>query len=167
MDRPPMRPIYIVLLDATPLSLKSGFLDVVVRALSEAISREELPGWELALFALVTFHSSLHFYNLRPTLHSPHIYVLSDLSDLFLPALKDDLLVPLEESKALILSLLASLPTSLAASSPLSPDPPCCVVAAIKAAQMLIGHNGGRLFLFQASRQLSVEEIDLAGQRRI
>lgn len=40
-----MRPIYVFILDTSPQAIRSGFLDVVIRAVSDSIRNEELPGW--------------------------------------------------------------------------------------------------------------------------
>ena len=58
---------------------------------------------------IVTYDSCIHFYNMRPTLSSPHMIVVPDISDVFLP-LPEDLLVNLSESRVLVEMLLDSLP---------------------------------------------------------
>lgn len=40
-----MRPIYVFVIDTSPHSIRSGFFDVVIRAISDSIKNEQLPGW--------------------------------------------------------------------------------------------------------------------------
>lgn len=40
-----MRPIYVFVLDTSPHAIRSGFLEVAIRAISDSIRNEELPGW--------------------------------------------------------------------------------------------------------------------------
>ena len=57
----------------------------------------------------ITFDSHIHFYNLNSKLASPHMLVVSDITDVILP-LPEDILVNLADSRAVVESLLDSLP---------------------------------------------------------
>jgi hypothetical protein len=58
----------------------------------------------------ITFDTSIHFYNLKSTLKSPHMLVLSDITDVIMPS-PEDLLVNLQDSRVVVDSLLDSLST--------------------------------------------------------
>lgn len=58
----------------------------------------------------ITFDTHIHFYNLNAKLASPHMMVVSDITDIILP-LPEDLLVNLADSRAVVEALLDSLPT--------------------------------------------------------
>lgn len=73
-------------------------------------SLERLPNDEnRTRVAIITVDSSLHFYNLHPSLNQPQMLVVSDLDDVYLPS-PSDLLVNLTESIEIIKILLEKLP---------------------------------------------------------
>jgi protein transport protein SEC24 len=94
----------------------------------------------------ITFDTSIHFYNLKSTLAAPQMLVISDVTDVILP-LPEDLLVNLQESRAVVNSLLDSLPTTFARSTAVN----TCTGPALLAARRVIQHVGGKLLLFQSS----------------
>lgn len=65
---------------------------------------------------LLCLCSTLHFYNLKSSLTQPQMLVVTELDDPFVP-LPDDLLVNLRESRAVIDTLLDSLPNTFASNS--------------------------------------------------
>jgi protein transport protein SEC24 len=73
-------------------------------------SLERLPNDEnRTKVAIITVDSSLHFYNLNPSLNEPQMLVVSDLDDVYLPS-PSDLLVNLTESIHILKALLEKLP---------------------------------------------------------
>jgi hypothetical protein len=61
------------------------------------------------MVGFLTFDSSLHFYNLKPSLSAPQMMVVGELEEPFLP-LPEDLLVNLKDSRPLVEELLEGLP---------------------------------------------------------
>lgn len=59
---------------------------------------DRVPGDERTLVGFLTFDTTLHFYNLKPSLSQPQMMVIAELDDPFVP-LPDDLLVNLKESR--------------------------------------------------------------------
>ena len=57
----------------------------------------------------VTYDKELHFYNLKSSLAAPQMMIVSDIEEIFVPIL-DGFLVKLSESKAVIDTLLDTLP---------------------------------------------------------
>ena len=64
----------------------------------------------------ITFDAHIHFYNLSAKLTSPHMLVVSDITDVILP-LPEDILVNLSDSRAVVEAFLDSLPTMFKTSS--------------------------------------------------
>jgi protein transport protein SEC24 len=79
----------------------------------------------------ITFDAHIHFYNLSPKLTSPHMMVVSDITDVLIP-LPEDILVNLGDSRAVVEALLDSLPAmfkSSTAPSSCTGKICCCEVA--------------------------------------
>lgn len=93
MVRPPMPPTYFFLLDVSYAAISSGLLAAACSSLRQCL--DHLPGDERTLFGLITFDSTLHFYNLKSGLSTPQMLVVPELDDPFVP-LPDDLLVNLQ-----------------------------------------------------------------------
>lgn len=73
MNRPPMAPYYLLVLDVTMGSVQSGFLRSVCETLKEVVSEKRLPGLDRAHFGLITFDSNVHFYNINSKQTTPHV----------------------------------------------------------------------------------------------
>eukprot|EP00501_MAST-03F_sp_TOSAG23-6_P002268 GSMAST32.ASY1.ANO1.2368.1 assembled CDS len=86
----------------------SGMLRCALQAITESL--DKLPGSPRTQVGFITFDSSIHFYNLKPQLNQPQMLVVSEISDVFLPA-PDDLLVNLKDSRKQIDLLLQQLPS--------------------------------------------------------
>lgn len=74
----------------------------------------------------ITFDAHIHFYNLNAKLTSPHMLVVSDITDVILP-LPEDILVNLADSRAVVESLLDSLPSMFKTSTSTSSCTGMCV----------------------------------------
>jgi len=144
MVRPPQPPVYFFVIDVSSNSAQSGMLQWCVNAIKASL--DELPGSPRTQIGFITFDSSIHFYNIKSTLSSPQMHVVSDVSDIILP-LPDDLLVNLQESRAVVESLLDSIPTMFRNSTVVN----TCTGPAINAAKAVISHIGGKMLLFQSS----------------
>ena len=71
MNRPPMPPTYVFVLDVSKPAIDSGYLPTCVATIKSVIESQTIPGVDRARIAFVTYDSSVHFYNLRPTLKQP------------------------------------------------------------------------------------------------
>lgn len=141
MVRPPQPPVYFFAIDVS-CGTASGMLQSCVNAIRESLN--SLPGSSRTQFGLITFDSTIHFYNLKSSLKAPQMLVVSDLNDPVLP-LPEDLLVNLQESRSVIEALLDSLPAMFAR----SPGGAACTGPALLAAVKVIQHIGGKLVLLQ------------------
>jgi len=144
MVRPPQPPTFMFVIDVSHAAATSGMIATVCATIRDTL--DSLPGEERTLIGILTFDSTLHFYNLKSSLTTPQMLVVAEIDEPFVP-LPDDLLVNLRESKSVIESLLDSLPTTFAKNA--------CVESAtgpaLHAAFMMMQHIGGKLLLFQAS----------------
>jgi len=145
MVRPPMPPCFFFVIDVSAQAVASGMVQVAVDGIKASL--DNLPGAERTLVGLLTFDSALHFYSLKSTLTQPQMMVVSDLDDPFLPMGADDLLVNLRESRAVLDTLLSSLPSMVASTQNID----SCTGAAVQAAYMVMSHIGGKMVLFQGS----------------
>lgn len=152
MVRPPQPPVYFFVIDVSEASIASGMITCMVNAIKESL--DDLPGSVRTQIGFITFDSCIHFYNLKSSLNSPQMLVVSDINDVILP-LPEDLLVNLYESRAVVECLLDSLPSMFSASKGLSPgNAPMgvsCTGPALMAAKRVVQHLGGKLCLFQSS----------------
>lgn len=142
MLRPPQPAIYLFLLDVSHGALETGYLQTFCKILLESL--DELPGDSRMKVGFITFDGSIHFYNLGEGLNQPHMLVVSDVEDVFLPS-PDNLLVNLHESKALITDLLNDLPKRFSHNGDIN----SCLGAALQVAYKLMSPFGGRVTVIQ------------------
>jgi protein transport protein SEC24 len=140
MVRPPQPPVFMFLLEVTLGAVQSGALEMQVAAIKHCLENELLPGGLRTQVGIITFDSTVHFYNLSPNLNQPQMIVVSDLSDIFLP-LPEEIVANLQDSEQALLALLDSLPgcfreTKITES---------CLHSAIDAASLAMKHIGGKI----------------------
>lgn len=157
MVRPPQPPVYFFVIDVTTTAGNCGMLPSLVNGIKRAL--DELPGtprtqigsyptfthvFVMSMTGFITFDTCIHFYNLKSSLKSPQMLVVSDINDVIMPS-PDDLLVNLAESRSLVDSLLDSLPSMFQNNVHMS----SCTGSALQAAKRVMQHIGGKLLLFQ------------------
>jgi len=113
------------------------------------IENKLLPGGERTRVGFITYDSGVHFYNLRPTLKQPQMFVVSDIEEMFLPQ-PEDLLVNLSDSQELVINLLDNLPLYFAKTQTIDN----CFVSALQAANSIAKDIGGRLVFFQVAQTI-------------
>lgn len=159
MVRPPQPPVFMFVIDVSFSAVSTGMLHAVVDGIKQAIQDKLMPGGQRLQVGIITYDTSLHFYNLNPNLSTPQMLVVSDLEDLFLP-LPDDILVNAYESETSILSLLDSLPAMFQETK----INESCMGSAVKGAYLAMKHIGGKLLVF-GSCIPSVGEYSLKSTR--
>lgn len=87
--------------------METGYIKLFCDVILEEL--DKIPGDSRTQIGLITYDSSVQFYNLAENLNQPHQMVVSDIEDIFLPC-PNDLLVNLNESKRLVIDLLEQLP---------------------------------------------------------
>ena len=140
---PPQAPVYVFVIDVSHDAVASGMLATAVHGIKSALDGIALS--TRAQIAVITFDTSVHFYNLRETLAQPQMLVVSDIDDLFLP-IPEYLLVNIVDSRHVIDALLDSLPSmhsgAIVTESALG--------SALSAAYSVMAHIGGKICLFQS-----------------
>ncbi|EFX84798.1 hypothetical protein DAPPUDRAFT_209148 [Daphnia pulex] len=144
MLRPPQPPVYLYLLDVSHAAVETGYLKLFCDVLLEEL--EKIPGDTRTQIGVITFDSSVQFYNLAENLNQPRQLVVSDIDDIFLPC-PNDLLVNLNESKRLVIELLEQLPLKFNNTTECN----SALGAALQAAYKMVSPTGGRITVFQAS----------------
>ncbi|KAH7648030.1 hypothetical protein FG379_000813 [Cryptosporidium bovis] len=146
MVRPPQPPVYFIVLDVSMPSVSSGLVETVCTAIKTAILSDNIPGGGRAMIGIITYDVHIHFYDLNSNLSQPHMFVVTDLNDLFLP-LSEGVLVNVADSTEQIITLLDNLP-NLWRNNRNSEN---CMGSAIKVAYMAIRHIGGKVLLFASN----------------
>lgn len=131
-------------------------LEMFVTVLKDVVQKNLLLGSPRTQIGIITYDSSIHFYNLSPKLKQPQMIVISDLDNLFLP-IPDDILVNVHESKEQLLSLLDSLPNFFVNTT----DKGCCLMKAINAAVTVFKHLGGKMVILQANDKAIFDEVKI------
>lgn len=144
MVRPPQEPTYFFVIDVSATAVRSGMLECAAAAIKASL--DDLPGRGRTKVGFVTFDNSVHYYNLASDLKHPQMLVVADLKELFVP-LPDNLLVNLEESRAVVESFLDSLPEMFCKNPVVSQS---CLGPALKAAFTVMKQIGGKMCVFQA-----------------
>lgn len=142
MLRPPQPSVYLFVLDVSFNAISTNYLQHTCRVLADTI--DKLPGDLRTMIGFITFNSSVHFYSLKSTQSQPQMFIVTDLEDLFLPAM-DGLLVNVKENKEMILELLESLPNIFNKEI----DTGSATGTALTAARKMVASVGGRITLFQ------------------
>lgn len=144
MLRPPQPCVYYFLVDVSYNAVESGVLGVFCRTLLDNLAH--LPGDARTLVGILTFDSTLHFYNLSSSLSQPQMLVVSDVDDVFLPS-PNSLLVNLRESRELIRTLLEDLPGIFANNRSIH----SALGPALQAAEKLLHPIGGRVTVLMST----------------
>lgn len=146
MVRPPQAPVYMFVIDVSHQAVDSGMLQHAVSAIKKCITEDLLPGGERTQIGFITYDSAVHFYNLKSTLASAQMLVVSDITDLFLP-IPDELLVNLSDSRIVVEKLLDTLPEMFASTRNVE----SAMGPAVEAAYKVMRHIGGKMVVMQSS----------------
>lgn len=154
MIRPPQPPVYLFLIDVSLNSVNSGILDIICSTIKKMLpkNRDGNAGGDMnasnhvfgprTLIGIITFDSTIHFYNLNANLKQTQMMVVPDLSDVFIP-LTEDILVNVHESQNTLDMLLDNLPVMWRNNKVTD----CCAGNALKAAFMVLKKVGGKIIL--------------------
>ncbi|UKK00065.1 protein transport protein sec24-like [Theileria orientalis] len=144
--RPPQPPVYLFLIDVSANAVNSRMLEMVCTTIKELILEGGFGSEDRTMVGIMTFDTSVHFYQISQGMDNFQLLIVSDLEDLFLP-LPGDIVVNLEDSSQELLKLLESLPllwkdTTVNGSS---------MGSAIRSAHYAMKHVGGKLVVFTSS----------------
>ena len=143
--RPPMPPCYFFVLDVSQAAVASGGLAAACAAIASTLDDLAARNSSTRL-GFLTYDSAVHFYNLSAALPAAQMMVVADVDDPF-PPLPDEHYVTLADARAVVDSLLASLPAAFAGTAELD----SAMAPALQAAFRTMSHLGGKLMLFAAA----------------
>ncbi|KAJ6235701.1 sec24-related protein [Anaeramoeba flamelloides] len=111
MNRDPIMPVYFFLLDVTRESTQSGRLSTIAEQLRAILGSGQLFGQGHARIGFLTFDSTVHVWSFNPEKEKPHMFVLSDFDDFYLPCPLKHIIISPNSQKEMIFQFLDSLPT--------------------------------------------------------
>jgi len=144
MLRPPEQMSHVFVVDVSQPALASGlahvFANVMRQVLRDARERQDCS------VGIITFDSTVHFYDLNKNNSSPEMLVVPDIGALFLPMAREKaLLVSARESHDTINALLESFPSMFSGSQTTQ----AAMGAAVQAAAVLLRPTGGKVYVVQ------------------
>ncbi|KAH0473601.1 MAG: uncharacterized protein KVP18_001204 [Porospora cf. gigantea A] len=140
MVRPPMPPVFIILIDVSVNAVASGLVQTVCKSLKQSISVME---GDRTQISILTYDNTIHFYDLNKDLKTPQMLVVPDLDDVYVPV-AGDALFRLDEYRQSILDLLDSLP-HLWAHQKVQDS---CLGSAIQGPVSIAKNTGGKILVF-------------------
>ncbi|XP_069876681.1 protein transport protein Sec24C isoform X2 [Dipodomys merriami] len=108
----PSPPAFIFMIDVSYNAIRTGLVKLLceeLKSLLDYLPREGGAEESAIRIGFVTYNKVLHFYNVKSSLAQPQMMVVSDVADMFVPLL-DGFLVNINESRAVITSLLDQIP---------------------------------------------------------
>ncbi|XP_054707353.1 protein transport protein Sec24D-like [Uloborus diversus] len=111
-DELPNPPAYIFMIEVSNATFRNGLVPLLcenLKSILQCLQNDEKNDASKLRVGFVTYNNVLHFYNLKKNLTQPHIMVLSDVHNAFVPLL-DGFLVTLSEAEALVECLMEHIP---------------------------------------------------------
>ncbi|KAL0490170.1 protein transport protein SEC24 [Acrasis kona] len=142
MARVPQPPVYFFVMDVSYNAILSGSLVGMANAILSSLDQMIKNGNGRTMVGFITFDSSIHFYSLNPKLTQPQMLVVGELNDSLLP-LPSDLLVNLEDSRAVVTALLEKFASGQMFGTTQNVE--SALGAALNAAGRVLGRVGGKL----------------------
>eukprot|EP00921_Rhytidocystis_pertsovi_P012141 GHVQ01019654.1.p1 GENE.GHVQ01019654.1~~GHVQ01019654.1.p1 ORF type:complete len:681 (+),score=54.96 GHVQ01019654.1:1136-3178(+) len=159
MVRPPQPPTYMIVIDVSLAAVTSGLVDTVCQGVKKALQSGQICGGSRSLVGIMTYDTTIHFYNLNPNQSQPQMVVVADLDELFIP-LPDHILVNATDARQVLESLVDSLP-NMWRTNRINES---CMGSALRAAYLAMKHIGGKLMLF-GSTIPTIGELQLKANR--
>ncbi|XP_054359549.1 protein transport protein Sec24C isoform X1 [Pongo pygmaeus] len=147
----PSPPAFIFMIDVSYNAIRTGLVRLLceeLKSLLDFLPREGGAEESAIRVGFVTYNKVLHFYNVKSSLAQPQMMVVSDVADMFVPLL-DGFLVNVNESRAVISSLLDQIPEMFADTR----ETETVFVPVIQAGMEALkaAECAGKLFLFHTS----------------
>ncbi|KAJ0171020.1 hypothetical protein K1T71_013219 [Dendrolimus kikuchii] len=109
----PNPPAIVFVIDVSYNAIKSGMVQTIcenILNIIEEMPKDEQTGKSWTRVGIITYSSTVHFYNIKGTLAQPQMMSVGDVADMFVPLLEGFLVLP-EESGPVLHSLLQELPS--------------------------------------------------------
>ncbi|XP_047422343.1 protein transport protein Sec24D isoform X1 [Sciurus carolinensis] len=150
-NKPPNPPAFIFMINVSYSNIKSGLVKLIceeLKTLLEQLPREEQEETSAVRVGFITYHTVLHFFNVKSNLAQPQMMVVTDVGEVFVPLL-DGLLVSYQESQSVIHNLLDQIPGMFSDSSESEAVFAPVVQAGMEA--LKAADCPGKLFIFHSS----------------
>ncbi|XP_005390020.1 PREDICTED: protein transport protein Sec24C isoform X1 [Chinchilla lanigera] len=147
----PSPPAFIFMIDVSYNAIRTGLVRLLceeLKSLLDYLPREGGAEESAIHVGFVTYNKVLHFYNVKSSLAQPQMMVVSDVADMFVPLL-DGFLVNVNESRAVITSLLDQIPEIFADTRETETVFAPVIQAGMEA--LKAAECAGKLFLFHTS----------------
>ncbi|XP_012579270.1 PREDICTED: protein transport protein Sec24C isoform X1 [Condylura cristata] len=147
----PSPPAFIFMIDVSYNAIRSGLVRLLceeLKSLLDFLPRDGSAEESAIRVGFVTYNKVLHFYNVKSSLAQPQMMVVSDVADMFVPLL-DGFLVNVNESRAVITSLLDQIPEMFADTRETETVFAPVIQAGMEA--LKAAECAGKLFLFHTS----------------
>uniref|UniRef100_A0A8C9PW10 Protein transport protein Sec24C n=1 Tax=Spermophilus dauricus TaxID=99837 RepID=A0A8C9PW10_SPEDA len=147
----PSPPAFIFMIDVSYNAIRTGLVRLLceeLKSLLDYLPREGGAEESAIRVGFVTYNKVLHFYNVKSSLAQPQMMVVSDVADMFVPLL-DGFLVNVNESRAVITSLLDQIPEMFADTRETETVFAPVIQAGMEA--LKAAECAGKLFLFHTS----------------
>lgn len=142
-------PVYIFAFDVSLAAIGTGYLSSCIEGVKQSIT-EGFPFDVNSKVGIITYDSSIHFYNLNKKLTQPQMIQVND-SKIFLPLPIKFLLGNISECKELILSTLDSIQNNFKENIVRDASK---LIDAMDAISLLTYKIGGKVLLFHASHSI-------------
>ncbi|XP_020285904.1 protein transport protein Sec24C [Pseudomyrmex gracilis] len=112
----PKPPAIVFIIDVSYNTVKSGLVSLLCAKMKSIIKNLPIDAGQTKSnmkVGFITYNNTVHFYNINPCLGQPQMMVVGDVQDVFMPLL-DGFLCNIEESEAVIDSLMTQIPQMFA-----------------------------------------------------
>ncbi|XP_014484007.1 PREDICTED: protein transport protein Sec24C isoform X2 [Dinoponera quadriceps] len=112
----PKSPAIVFLIEVSYNTVKSGLVNLLCTKMKSIIKNLPIDAGQTKSnmkVGFITYNNTVHFYNINPRLAQPQMMVVGDIQDVFMP-LRDGFLCDVEESEAVIDSLMTQIPEMFA-----------------------------------------------------
>ncbi|XP_029041667.1 protein transport protein Sec24C isoform X2 [Osmia bicornis bicornis] len=112
----PKSPAFVFVIDVSYNTVKSGLINLLCAQMKSILRHLPVDAGQTKSnmkVGFITYNNTVHFYNINPCLAQPQMMVVGDVQDVFMPLL-DGFLCDVEESEAVIDSLMTQIPTMFA-----------------------------------------------------
>ncbi|KYQ47183.1 Protein transport protein Sec24C [Trachymyrmex zeteki] len=147
----PKSPAIVFIIDVSYNTIKSGLVNLLCTKMKSIIKNLPIDDEQTKSnmkVGFITYNNTVHFYNINPCLAQPQMMVVGDIQDVFMPLL-DGFLCDIEESEAVIDSLMTQIPQMFADTRETETILAPAIQAGLEA--LKASERAGKLLIFHSS----------------
>lgn len=147
----PKSPAIVFIIDVSYNTVKSGLVSLLCTKMKSIIKNLPIDDGQTKSnmkVGFITYNNTVHFYNINPCLAQPQMMVVGDIQDVFMPLL-DGFLCDIEESEAVIDSLMTQIPQMFADTRETETILAPAIQAGLEA--LKASERAGKLLIFHSS----------------